>query len=703
MERPLKLPSAPQAFLMVAVLLAILSGGQVSSDSQPLTSSPLLAALSGDPAVTLMTVAIAALLVAIAGGTALLQRRVIQFPAAPLAMALGLFTATIVASMSWSSFRAVSLGAAMPWITYAAIFFVGVMVLGRQTGPRWLLTAIATGGALLSVKGILEYGDMKPLDPTWRIFAGWVNPNATGAILMLTLFSALALVPLSGRLGRLVAAVASILIVVGITLTQSKGTILCLAVGIVVFLVATAIWGKGLRKIALASGIGLVVAGTGLGFVMMIPSKSNGPAVANRVTSAGTTQDQSAGFRQALWKGSLELIKERPLGYGIGTYRFESARPGTTTQTVFTHQAFLQLAAESGVLVLVLLAAAAVLWMRGFVKGTRGQSEEIGMMKAAILASIVAISAHCFIDSDLFYYGVGVVFFALLAAGQLLAADGVTPELVPTKARGMAILSLVGLVGLTFYPAIGEMYRAQSRAGLMAGNAQEAQSAAASAQQWMPFDGEAWYLLANTAPSRSARQELLTNAADNAPTTRNLRALATSQADAGETAKAVTTVEAALRRDPNNLLTLKLLTRIYRESGDASSAAIAAQRLIDVEKTPYYQIRSLPDLVPVETAQARVYLAEVAKSPKEKIDLLQPAVDIYANYLSLTWPQVDRNSKADPNGGYADESRPTALKKLEEGRAAADALATAYRGLGDGVKAAEAASAAGRFAEALAK
>lgn len=703
MDRPLKLPSAPQAILMVAVLLAIVSGGQVSSDSQPLTSSPLLGALTGDPSIPLMTVAIAALLVAIAGAIALLQRRVIQFPAAPLATALGLFTATIVASMTWSSFRAVSLGAAIPWITYAAIFFVGVMVLGRQSGPRWLLTSVATGGTLLAIRGIMEYGDMKPVDPTWRIFAGWVNPNATGAILMLTLFSALSLVPLSGRLGRLLAGVAAVLIVVGITLTQSKGTVLCLAVGIVVYLLAAAIWGKDLRKVALASGLGLVVAGTALGFVMMIPTKANGPVAVNRVAAAGTTQEQSAGFRQALWKGSLELIKERPLGYGIGTYRFESARPGTTTQTVFTHQAFLQLAAESGVVVLALLAAAAAFWTRSFVRGTRGQSGEIGMMKAAILASVLAISAHCFIDSDLFYYGVGMAFFALLAAGQLLATDGVTPELVPTKARGMAILSLMGLVGLAFYPAIGEMYRAQSRAGLMAGNAPDAQSAAASAQQWMPFDGEAWYLLANTAPSRSARQEFLTFAADNAPTTRNLRALATSQADAGETAKAVTTLESALRRDPNNLLTLKLLTRIYRESGDASSAAVAAQRLVDVEKTPYYQIRSLPDLVPVETAQARVYLAEVAKSPKEKTDLLQPAVDIYTNYLNLTWPQVDRNSKADPNGGYADENRPEAIKKLEEGRAAADALATAYRATGDGVKAAEAASVAGRFTEALAK
>jgi O-antigen ligase len=703
MDRPLKLPSAPQAVLLVAVLLAIVSGGQVSSDSQPLTASPMLGALMGDPAVPLMTVAVIALLVAIAGSMALLQRRVIQFPAAPLAMALGLFTATIVASMSWSSFRAVSLGAAMPWVTYAAIFFVGVMVLGRQSGPRWLFTATATGGTLLAIRGILEYGDMKPVDPTWRIFAGWVNPNATGAILMLTLFSALALVPLSGRLGRLLAAVAAILIVVGITLTQSKGSVLCLGVGVFVYLVATGFWGKGLRKVAIASGLGLVVAGTALGFVMMIPTKTNGPAAVNRVAAAGTTQEQSAGFRQALWKGSLELIKERPLGYGIGTYRFESARPGTTTQTVFTHQAFLQLAAESGVVVLILLAAAGAFWSRGFLRGTRGQSDEIGILKAGILASVVSISAHCFIDSDLFYYGVGVVFFALLAAGQLLAADGVTPELVPSKARGMAILSLVGLVGLTFYPAIGEMYRAQARAGLQAGSAPDAQSAASAAQQWMPFDGEAWYLLANTAPSRSARQELLTIAAENAPTTRNLRALATSQADAGEPAKAVTTLESALRRDPNNLLTLKLLTRIYRESGDASSAAVAAQRLVDVEKTPYYQIRSLPDLVPVETAQARVYLAESAKSPKERVDLLQPAVDIYSTYLNLTWPQVDRNSKGDPNGGYADEKRPEALKKLEEGRAAADALAAAYRGLGDGVKAAEAASAAGRFAEALAK
>src|SRR5204862_536544 len=59
-------------------------------------------------------------------------------------------------------------------------------------------------------------------------------------------------------------------------------------------------------------------------------------------TASADQNEQSSGFRFLLWKGAAKLIKSNPIGYGIGTYRYESARPGYTTETQLAHNTFLQ-------------------------------------------------------------------------------------------------------------------------------------------------------------------------------------------------------------------------------------------------------------------------------------------------------------------------------------------------------------------------
>jgi tetratricopeptide (TPR) repeat protein len=391
------------------------------------------------------------------------------------------------------------------------------------------------------------------------------------------------------------------------------------------------------------------------------------------------------------------MIKANPVGYGPGTYRFESGRSGLHTQTVYTHNAFLQLAVESSPLAPLLLLLAGALWTRLAFRGWRTLPNDRRYLQASVFCSVVAVAAHSVVDSDLYYFGIGLTFFTLLGLGLLLSADAVAPEFAPRSARSVGIAGGALAFLLLGYTGIAELWRAQARGQLAVRDAQGAAATLASLRSLAPQDGEAWYYTAQVAPTSSERLEALQRAAALAPTTRNLRALARLQSEAGQLPTAITTTRTALMRDPNNLPALTLLADLQRRSGDAVAANETLRRLVAVEQTPYFQVRSLPELVPTETYMARLTLAQTATGAT-KAALLQPAVDGLTQYLQRTVPMVKRMAAGTPPMDFGGETPERAREKLAVGERAARELAATYRALGDTGRAEAAEGAAGAFA-----
>ena len=131
-----------------------------------------------------------------------------------------------------------------------------------------------------------------------------------------------------------------------------------------------------------------------------------------RIAQGGGSQEQSATFRLNLWKSALHLIKSRPLtGYGMGSYRYESARAGLTTSTVFAHNTFLQIWAEGGIVSFGLILAGIAVWFLTVLKN-RSQLPIARLAPfAGIVAAVIALLAHSMVDSDLYYFGIGICFF----------------------------------------------------------------------------------------------------------------------------------------------------------------------------------------------------------------------------------------------------------------------------------------------------
>lgn len=698
----------PLILLAIAGFLAPLIGGHIALDATGLAkgSDPIVSALLGAIETPTLSHGILALLCAVSLIVTLLQRKVMQVPNSTVGSLILVLLALIVSSIGISSFRGVSIPAAMEWVTYGISFYAVVAAVGRDRGPTILFGSVFAGCVVLSYLGIADYGDMKATDPTWRIFTQWAGPNAMAIMLAVGFLLGQGLGINAPRIGKILAGLGCVAIGLALFLTQSKGCILALAVGIVAYVVMLIFW---LPRKELPSAAGFLGATVALVLVLSAaashqPKTSGGTShsAASRLMDTGASAEQSVGFRKLLWKSSVKLIQQNPMGSGIGTFQYESARPGLNTQTHMAHEAYLQLAVEASALAPALFITALLFWSRLVFRGGAKLRSSQNVLRASAFAAVLTVAGHSLVDSNFSYYAVGLVFFMILGIGLLLSSDAVAPEFLPAAFRRAAASGVIALSFLFLYLGWAEGVRAQIRGSIEAREAGEIGPRLESLRSMAPWDADAWYLSAQTAPDPAERLQFAKRTVDLGPSTRSLRFLARMEMMSGQTSDALGALQRAEQIDPYNMQTLTLLHDLEMAMGEPEKAKKTLQQIVDVENTEYFKVRSLPELVPTETYEARIKLAGLASTPQEKISLLAPAVIGFKQYLALTVPNVVRFAQnkdgALPFGG---ETANTVRMKMETANLAAKSLADAYRAVGDAGKAAEADEDAAVFAKPL--
>ena len=723
--------------LILTALLAPIFGGYVLNDQTTLgpgLGELITGALGGSdaPLTSHFLIALPALIAFI---LLFARRKIVQVPNQTLIGAVLLFFFFVISSLPVSSFRIVTASTVFEWLMYGFAFFAVVGGAGRLTGPQAILSAFGAGSGIISAKCILEYASMRASNPSWRVFGGWVNPNATAAMLLIGFFCCIAVGIQRDRLERLLAVAGASLILFAMVLTGSKGAvslalpigtiILCLglsgnqqtkarflvyglsflAFGVIAFCFLKNIGYIGLLTSLLVGAIALVSSGSKdqigkvvspfiVGACLLALLTVTTPKAASgdvstpigRVASGGaTTQDQSATFRLNLWKSAGSLIKERPIfGYGMGTYRYESGRPGLTTLTIFAHNVYLQLWAESGFGALASFIGILALWLGLVLKNFRSLAQNQRVMLSGILAAVGSLLVHALVDSDLYYFGIGMSVFMLLGLGLLVSNDSVAPEFVPKPLRALAVSStvLAGLM-LLFFAQLDTL-KSNFRYYLRGGDGQGAIAAADPLATYAGFDGDAALYVARVKQG-SERTALLKQAFELQPTGRIARELAADQARNNQAASGAATLRDSLRRDPNNLNTLMHLLQLQITAGDKDEAISTAKRMVAIEATPYFQIRSLADLVPTETYTARfLVLADSETDPKKQADTLREGVQGMMSYATTTAPIVIAETKKDPTFAFAgSEDIKVVLTKMKAAKEAADKAAAIYKKLGD--------------------
>lgn len=664
--------------VIVTLILAVIGGGQISVNAMP--TDGLFQGLRDQLLPTFAHFLIALPLVFVAA-LLLWRRAVLPTVKAKLMFAMHAMFALIAASLFLSAYKWTTLISLLEWSSYFAAFWVVIFCVGRKSGPVWVLASIAFAGAILSCIGILEYGAMRATAPDWRVFATWVNPNALAGMLTLCLFPALALTGSMRRAEAVLSGVGATLILFCILLTGSKGGLLAVAVGLVTFSVCV-IWWAGWKRLV-RSFVPLAAAAL-LVFALRASTPASQGSVVSRVQQASSSEVQSSDFRKLLWRSALELSKENEVGTGLNTFRFLGAKPGLTPPTHLAHSTYLQLMAECGPL--AVFAFLAALWICAIdaLRGSKSMPTEQNILRAGVVAAVAGSLVHNQIDSLLYHFGIGICFFALLGLVLLLSADGSVPEVMRSPGRKLASLAAVALILIWGYASLGELTKSNALGIAQAGlSVSEARAAITSAREFCPFDGETWYVEASTlypenSPDRAAT---LQQAIDRSPTVKYYRLLGRSYAALNEPKKAQSAYESALKLDPTNLSAWIQLVQLHAKFGASDEALGTARRMLDFESKPPYQVRAIPEMVPTETAEARVFLADNMADSTQRRDLYRQAVTIYLNYLEQTWPRVKQ--MGDETIGFAGETPTIAHARLEQGASAAEKLLGLAQRLGD--------------------
>lgn len=659
-----------RTFSLIAIgltaFLVPLIGGQfyVTVSSLGPGTLPIVGALFGGPDVPAWSHLLIVLPLFAAAGITLWKNHAAPFPRQPLpGLVLLLFGLIFATSLQTSFPYATAVG----MFTFAAaglILPALIAVAGRSKGPMTALYAFAAGTGVTSLIGIRSWELSRSFDPTWRIFSTWNNPNGLAGILVLGCFASLALYASEERLGKFAGALLFAIDAFGLFLTQSRGGLLSLTVGLIAALLVFLIKGRRLFPARQAAMLLIPFALAAIlvtGAIKTTPKSSSGE-VGGRLFASTSAGNQSKQFRILLWKTAVELIRQNPAGTGFDTFGYLSAKPGLVSQTLLTHNSLLQLAVEASPAAALALIGLVIAWLAACLKGKWIDAKRSTPL-IFIIGAIFAIGVDGVFESDIYFFGTAAAIFLLMGIGLLLAPDGCSPELLPSGLRKMAACLMAGSMILLAWFGAEQYCLARVRFAQAASNGPEMSQWAQSAQTVFPANGEAYYLEAMAGQTNDP-SSLLKSAASYSPVTRFIRAYANSLSAAGDRLGSDDQFRKALETAPNDLLTLRDAMRSEIKFGETDKAAETAHRMISIETKTIFQVRGLSEMVPMETVWARQYLASITQSPGEREKLLLGALPIEEQYATVTVDTLLQFHARYHASSYAGESLSEAAGKV---------------------------------------
>ena len=652
----IKLPHWTIICIAIGAFLLPLTGGYPSLDGGKIDAGEniLVAILGGDKAPFLAHFLIS-LLFFVPICSTLLAKKISHVVNLRITIWLAILGACVGVSVVSSNFPSLTLGVILEWAMMSLAFFSITLCCGRKQSSI-PINSFLGGSTMAAILGILEFGKMRAYDPNWRISALQVGPNQAGALFAAGAILCLAMSLRYERIPRLVLTLSAVLQSFALVLTQSKGAILCLPLGLLILALGLLIL-KSIKPVAIVTGVILPMVFTG-GLAIVVQKSINrqiGGQAVSRVMNSGGEAAQSAGFRKLLWTSAIDLTKKKPFGWGMGTFWYESTRPGLVTQTTLAHQTFLQLACEASPIAAVSLIGffgGVVIWG---LRGIKTQAGDGQVLLIGLLATMTVAIAHNFVDSDMYVFGLGSFVFLLCGSFVASSSDSQAPEYIFALPKiGFGVTAAL-LIPPCLSIGLSELNRAIARGAIAAGDLTTVTQAANSALSVNFIDGQAYALRARVTQS----EEDLVNAAKLHPSPKMYRTLAEYYASKQMYQKSFDALNRALERDPNNAPALLKFMQLGFTSGDTELGIAKAKQLIATEETSYFQVRSQPEFVPTQTYVARYYLAKVTSDNKEKGRLLAEALKGFIEYRKRTGPVIMRSLADDPKVNLGGEDRQT--------------------------------------------
>ncbi len=305
---------------------------------------------------------------------------------------------------------------------FSVLLLLGAIVERRQA--RWLAAAFVAGATASVLWGAAKGGLSMPTgaasevaDSAGRFQGGAGDPNYLAAVLVPAIMLAGGLAVRKAPVQRVLLAVATVIIAIGLAATQSRGGLLAACVCAVVALV---IWRE---RRALIAGL-IALAGVAAGSYFLLK-----PSAWTRILES----NQGSG-RVDIWTIAWRIVHAHPfVGVGFGQFPEVSVhyvlQPGAlqyigliVENQIVVHNLYLALWVEGGIVGLLLFLVLVAVSLASGWRATKsfdvqGDIEMSSLARASVLA-LVAILAASFFLSDI----VNAELWILLALGPVLAA-----------------------------------------------------------------------------------------------------------------------------------------------------------------------------------------------------------------------------------------------------------------------------------------
>jgi tetratricopeptide (TPR) repeat protein len=539
----------PEASLALRMRMAL----AVVTGLAPLVVVPGLHDFANLPQSAFLAVSAAGLLVA-ALATPVWRTRARRPEWPPLAVLLAAWLVWSAVACAWSPNPALGFRLWMHWLAAATVYLLLFHLSDGGDDVRPAAAAALAAGAAIAVLGLGQgLGGWTFVPQAYPPAATFANKNIAAQFAVGVLPFGLIWMARPGR-ARAGALVSVVLLAAFVAVSRTRSA----AVAVVVeALVLAAWWARSRRWVAPLAAAAAVL-------VMAL-------AVQQRWASASSAAAASVQGRVAIWRNTLVMVREHPvIGVGLGAHSL--LYPAYHRRAVvdplfssrrhldFAHNDYLQLAAELGLVGLVVLAALARAAVR-LVREARARAPtgEEGPLVAAATAAAAGLLADALFSFPA-YRALPPWLLALDAAILAVLARG------PAPARGFLIPARRARQALTTVAAM---------AGVALGGA---------SSRWLRADGR--FEAARRAESRGDRARMASEAgaavALDAARADAWFSLGTAHLLGGEPAAAARALQEAAARDPFNPNTLANLGLARAQSGDRAGAVDALRRASEI-------------------------------------------------------------------------------------------------------------------------
>ena len=309
-----------------------------------------------------------------------------------------------------------SIGVLGMYIIFITFYYIIRDQVRRVETLEGIFKIFALSAAVVSIYGILQYvfgwntqnawiDETMFEEATMRAYSTLANPNVLGEYLILALpIVAVVFVNWTKTLWqKIVYGAFFCMTFLCLVLTQSRGCWIGFFVSAIIFV---SYYRSSLWKI--------------IPFVLLVLPFVLPDTIINRLLSVGDMSDSSTSYRVFIWLGTLNMLQHFWIGgIGLGEAAFRSVYPYysyTGIVAPHSHNLYLQLIVESGVINLGVFVAAMFIFFKDMIN-VQASGRKLGIIATALMSGVIGFLVQSMFDYTFYNYRVMGIFFMVLAFG----------------------------------------------------------------------------------------------------------------------------------------------------------------------------------------------------------------------------------------------------------------------------------------------